>query len=634
MKTAARIVLTLFALLAGLAALVVLAAWLFGWDWLRAPVENRASAALNRPVAIEGEFDVRWDWDLSPRLILTDVSAGPAQWESTREPLVRIGRLASDVELWPLIFGRLSLNDVRAEGSDLRLYLNASGEANWPRGRSVGGQSLSIDGLTLRDTSVRYRNDRIDLSFEGTLEQFVEEDRAALTGSGTSRGRAYTAELRIGPIVQIFRSLENYPLAATVRSDPLEARFKGNVRPSDDIRLGGQLDLSGTSLDETYAFIGIPAPVTPPFNLSTRLVRTTDSWELREMSGRVGDSDLAGDVMVRREAGSPRFDAELESERLDFDDIGAIIGLPVDVSETSNAELDARSEAFAGSARIFPDAPLAVERISRIDGTLSYSARRVTGFGSDDLGRLDLELELEDQVLQLTPLALDVEPGRLELYSTTDASVSPPASDILILSNDMRLQNLVPNDQVSGRVDGRLELSGTGDSIRATLSNANGRLQAAVDNGQIRSAFVEAIGLDLLSLLATDSNQRQPVCLVTSFRIEDGMAQVDELLAHTDETVIRGTGRINLANETLDLELEANDEQLNLGTIGGPVNVGGTLRDPAIGLGSETALRGLAGVVLGAALSPAAALLATLEVDPPENSACQSTANLAASPPD
>lgn len=629
MKTATRLILILLAAIAGLIALVALAAWLIGWEWLRGPVENRASAALNRPVEIAGEFDVRWDWDFSPRFVLNDIHAGPAGWERTSEPLAHIDRLAADVAIWPLLFGRLRLNDVRAEGSSLRLHQNAAGEANWPRGRSVGGQGLIIGGLTLAETALTYRNERVGLVFDGQLAQFPDEDRAQLTGSGTSRGRPFDAELDIGPVVTIFRSMENYPLAANIRSEALMARFKGNLRPSDRVRLHGQLELSGPSLDDTYAFLGVPAPSTPPFDLATRLVRTLDSWELQDLGGRVGDSDLSGTVMIRRTNGARRFEAELASQRLDFDDIGAIIGLPVDTTESSNAELERRQQRFARSSRVFPDAPLAVERISQIDGTLSYTAARVTGFGSEDLGRLELELRLQDQVLELSPLALDGNRGRVELYSTTDASVSPPASDILVTSSGIDLQSLVPNDQVSGRVDGQLEISGTGNSIRATMATASGRLQAAIDNGLIRSAFVETIGLDLLSLLATDGAARQPVCLVTDIRIDSGQATIDSLLAHTGETVIRGSGRINLANEALDVELEANDDGPNLGSIGGPVTVGGTLRDPAIGLGGETAIRGLAGVVLGAALSPAAALLATLEVDPPDASACQATAELA-----
>ncbi|WP_420432901.1 AsmA family protein [Hyphobacterium sp.] len=154
MKTATRLIVILLATVAGLMALVALAAWLIGWEWLRGPVENRASAALNRTEMIDGAFDVRWDWDLSPRLVLGDIHAGPAGWESTSEPLAHIDRLAADVAIWPLLFGRLRLNDVRAEGSSLRLHQDASGEANddGPNPGTIGGP-VTVGG-TLRDPAI------------------------------------------------------------------------------------------------------------------------------------------------------------------------------------------------------------------------------------------------------------------------------------------------------------------------------------------------------------------------------------------------------------------------------------------------------------------------------------------------
>jgi uncharacterized protein involved in outer membrane biogenesis len=76
---------SLLSLLTGMVGLCVLAIVVFGWGWLRQPVETRASAALDRPVSIAGLFTVTWEWDLSPRLHTSAIRVGPAAVLATLE---------------------------------------------------------------------------------------------------------------------------------------------------------------------------------------------------------------------------------------------------------------------------------------------------------------------------------------------------------------------------------------------------------------------------------------------------------------------------------------------------------------------------------------------------------------------
>src|SRR5690606_41547504 len=58
----AKISLWVVAGLAGLVALLVLVVALFDWNALRPWVSEKASDALQRPVAIEGDLGVDWQW--------------------------------------------------------------------------------------------------------------------------------------------------------------------------------------------------------------------------------------------------------------------------------------------------------------------------------------------------------------------------------------------------------------------------------------------------------------------------------------------------------------------------------------------------------------------------------------------
>ncbi|MCZ3114883.1 hypothetical protein NYZ21_20820, partial [Acinetobacter baumannii] len=69
-----------------------------------------------------------------------------------------------------------------------------------------------------------------------------------------------------------------------------------------------RLALSGKNLEDLYPLLGLSMPPTPPYSVDGRLGRdirgALTTWRYHDFTGRVGDSDLAGDVDVT--TGGPR----------------------------------------------------------------------------------------------------------------------------------------------------------------------------------------------------------------------------------------------------------------------------------------------------------------------------------------
>src|SRR5437762_2755698 len=69
----------------GVVAAIVLVVVFFPWNVLRGPLAGYASARFDRPVAIDGDLDVKLGW--TTRMQIDGLSIGNIGW-STEQPMV------------------------------------------------------------------------------------------------------------------------------------------------------------------------------------------------------------------------------------------------------------------------------------------------------------------------------------------------------------------------------------------------------------------------------------------------------------------------------------------------------------------------------------------------------------------
>ena len=95
-----------------------------------------------------------------------------------------------------------------------------------------------------------------------------------------------------------------------------------------------------------------------------------------------------------------------------------------------------------------------------------------------------------------------------------------------------------------------------------------------------------------------------------------------QLAFDTTDTLILGEGTVDLKQEKLDLLLRPRPKDISILALRSPLRIGGTFKDPSFRPDfKRLGLRGAVAVALGT-ITPPAALLATIEVGPGEDSAC------------
>jgi uncharacterized protein involved in outer membrane biogenesis len=297
------------------------------------------------------------------------------------------------------------------------------------------------------------------------------------------------------------------------------------------------------------------------------------------------------------------------------------------------------------SPLLLPTFQFQFDRLRAMDATMDFNAESVQT-QKVPIRNVAFKLKLDHGNLDIDPLEFQLPEGKLDGSIDLNASGDVPHTSLDLRLSDIRLDQFKPKNAtdapVQGVMEGRLHIEGSGNSVHAIAADADGTLSAVITHGQIRAAFAELAGIDVvrgLGLLLT-SKQDVPIrCSVAEFQLHNGDAQTEHLLADTSDVLVTGDGKITLGDEKLDLNLRGQPKKFRFDRIRAPINVRGTLRHPSVSLSTPAlAKQGAAAAVLGAVATPFAAVLAFVDPGLAKNADCadltkEAEGNVALPPP-
>jgi uncharacterized protein involved in outer membrane biogenesis len=608
---------------------------IFDWNWFRGPVGRLASARLNREVVIQGDLRVH-PWSLQPKVEAYGIRVAQPDWASKADPqgagkpMAKVDRVAVEIRLPPLLRGDVVLPLLAVDRPDVRLLREASGRANWtfgdPNAPKKPLKLPAIQHFVINDGQLRYQDRQRDILFLGTVssnEHATGDGRGkfVLEGKGQLNRSPFTAVVTGGPLLNI-SPRRPYPFDARVDAGSTHVTAKGQVtKPFDLGRFETQLTVSGTDLNRLYALTGLALPNTPPYRINGRLTRNDGRFDFNKLTGRIGDSDVSGDLFVLMDRERPYLEADLRSRRLDFDDLGSLVGAAPATGRGETASPGQKIEAGQRDAtqRLLPDATLQVERVKAMDAKVKYRALAVNA-PNLPLQRVRMDLTLEKGVLTMDPLAFTFSRGDLAGKVRLDANPRVPRTDLDMRLTNAKLEDFIPiksgdgQPAIEGGVMARAKLTGYGNSVHRAASSANGQVTVVSPRGEMRQAFAELLGVNaskgLILLLSKDNRQTSIRCAVADFTVKDGVLRSNQIVADTGVVLAKGKGTIDLETERMDLRIEGDSKKPRLVRLFIPITVKGPFMAPRIGLdaGGAVAQGGIA-AALSALVTPLAAIL-------------------------
>ncbi|HWU56993.1 MAG TPA: AsmA family protein, partial [Rhizomicrobium sp.] len=555
------------------ASLVTL--YFLDWNQMRGPIGRYLSHRTGREVRIDGNLSVKlFSWQ--PRIHAGGLYVGNPHWAKVMANTSRaatVNDLLVELRLWPLLGGHLVLPFVSIDRPDILLLRDESGRTNWDSGNKAPHDAWKLPPI--RRFLVKEGHIRIDdavrrLHFTGTVssEENTDGGRAAFTlaGDGSLNKSRFIADVKGGPLLNVDES-KPYSFSADVRAGQTHAVINGRVtQPFHLDRYHAAVSVSGPSLADLYFLTGLVLPRTPPYRMILSVTRDGSLYQLHNIRAVLGGSDLGGNLTVDVSKDIPALSGRLASRVLVFEDLGPMVG--------------GGKAAPAADKHLLPDTVLHTERLRQTDAEVDYSA--ITIKSRDfPLRGLATHIGLQDGVLNLRPLTFAFTQGKISGALKIDARKDIPTSTVDARISDIHAENFIKtaDKPISGVLEARAILTGTGNSVHAAASNASGSFTAVVPSGGMRHSLAEWTGVNVLTALSlnlsgnnANTNLR---CAVASFDAKEGVLTSQQMLIDTDPVRVEGSGSINLRDETLDMRLQGSPKSFQLVRLRAPITIKG-----------------------------------------------------------
>ncbi|MEM9305402.1 MAG: hypothetical protein AAGE01_25055 [Pseudomonadota bacterium] len=523
-----------------------------------------------------------------------------------------LGFTATDAKLGRSTLSATGRLTPRAGGVDLDLDLAASGTAIEELLAVRGGRLSPRPGpydlsgrLELRSGEIRINNlvverprGTVTMTFGIALPATLRRISFDVVG----QGQDITAIVQtVGPVrfdPEPYRlAIEGLRESGDWRFDRLELdladarlRASGLLDLNDDLA-STQLaveasipDLSALSLETGQAFRPWP------FAISGHVDGTAESLAIDDLSILLGESDLTGQVRVRR-GDVPRIDADLRSQVLR-------LASPLQ-AVTPDRSAD---EPPAADGRLLPETALPVEFLERIDGALDMHVTALR-WGEADLANFALDAGIEGGILDVGRLAFDGERGSVQLraHSRPDGERRIHSLDLSAVELGVPIRNW--NDDLSTRIDLELALDSSGLTLAEILADASGMVFFHASGGRIPDwRILDNLYGNLFEQLFRRINpfrdSPEPAdleCVVTPVEIADGvLTSAPSSLLSTSQLRMTTNSRINLENEAIDISIRSTPRRalgVSAGELINPfIRLRGTLAKPKLAVDESGAL--------------------------------------------
>ena len=453
-----------------------------------------------------------------------------------------------------------------------------------------------------------------------------------LEGLGQYKDLPVKGEGKVGGMLAMQDASQPFPVQADLSVGGTRAAVVGTLRdPASLAALDLRLKLSGGSMAQLYPLTGVTLPDTPPYStdghLVARLRRQGGAVFDKDFNGKVGNSDLHGDVSFALGAPRPRLTGKLSSKLLRMADLGPLIGVPsgkaAPAQDRTRARPPARRQGPADAG--IPHRSLARHGCRCGAGSGQHHPRQQAA-----LSDLSVHVVLQDGVLTLDPLKFGMAGGSMAATARLDGSGAPLSGRIEVHARRLRLKQLFPASpsmqKTLGELHGDLALTGSGNSVAALLGSATGDVKMLVNDGVISRSLMEIAGLNVGNYVVSKlfgDDEVKINCGVADLQMKSGTMTPRVFVFDTENALIGITGTADFKNEKLNLDITPDSKGFRLFSLRSPLYVQGTFGKPDVGVKAlPLAARGAGMVALGVLLTPAAGLLALIGPSADEGNSC------------
>ena len=458
-------------------------------------------------------------------------------------------------------------------------------------------QTPLIGRLEIIGGRVGYMDAKRKIDLDGTVQtatgQAGGETQANLSLKGKLENEPLSLQFIGGSALMLRETDKPYPVDLEVSYGGTRLAIKGSVQdPFQSAGLDLQLSLSGPDLSEIFPLLGIPGPPTPPYRMTGRLQREPDIWRIDDLAWHAGDSDLSGDITVDQRQKPSQLTARLVSQHLAFADLAPLVGVTPGKTGNVAAQQKQTEQQLESRGGLFPNVPLHVERLRAVDMDITLDAKRVVAPAYLPVQALSAKVQIAEGRARVEPFNMTLGGGTVVGDLAIDARTDTPTARANLRIQDVDLAAFFRGsrffDTTKGKVQGRIQLAGTGRSLAQVMATANGDISAAMAGGTVSGLMVSLAGLQIGNALVlyVTGDDRIPIrCALGRLIFRHGVVAFDRTLIDTQKSVLHVDGQIALNTQEIRSKITADTKQFDLLNLHAPVLIGGKIRSPEISIG-------------------------------------------------
>lgn len=455
--------------------------------------------------------------------------------------------------------------------------------------------------------------------------------------TGTYRGMPLRADLH-APGVLAFVAGEAeappIPVVFEIRAGRTQLGFVGTVR--DVMRfagLTGVFNASGRSLAEVGEPLGVTLPSTGAFRLKGRLAKQGEVWNVVTDEAVVGDSRLAMALTYDAGQAVPLLSGKVGASTFFLKDLLPTVGVPPAAVAASTPKGEGKEIAQTKGGKLIPQQEFDLPSLRVMNANVLFAFDRAELGNAFDLPLqpLNAHLTLRDSRLTISDIDARTAEGSVRGMVSLDAAGPTALWRTRLRWDGVRLERWLKQERkgdapayIAGRIAGRAELQGKGNSTAKFLSSLDGSVMTTLRNGQLSHLIVEAAGLDIaqaLGVLIKGDRQLPMNCAVVDLAAKQGVLTTRTFVVDTRDSMLLIDGELSLAKETMDLRAVVSPKDFSPVALRSPIYVNGSFADPKVSIEKGPIIGRVGAAVALAFVNPFAAILPLLDPgssdDPP-----------------
>lgn len=621
--------------------------WL-GWPFLAQPFANQLSEKIDREVNFSSAaspqlgksnsntskpFQIRFLGGL--HIEAKQVKIAAPSW--SKAPHSMLGNhVVADfryIDLWRAYRAQgLNIKSLQAESLDLHLERLANGNATWKKSatnpKSRATPIPSFDNLQVNQGALNYQDAlthaNIKAKFSFTLptdKNLAENSKLTATQSvlkvdATGFYRKLPMKMELfssGSLPKKLNKTAEIPVNLTLNGRLGRAAITFNGSAQDARKLSnfsGAYTLKGPSMATLGDLVRVTLPTTSEFSSKGHITKQLSIWRVDVNKLDLGASHLNGKFIYDKGRKTPLLSGQLNGAKFLLTDLGPAFG---------SLNLNKNQQ------KVLPSRPLDLASLRAMDADIKINVTYVDLNSRllEPLSPLRGHLQLNNGVLSIQDLDARTAQGMLRGDLKLDGTGKKALWNANLRWNGVRLEKWVRQVRengavpyISGRLNGKANLSGQGISSAEMLATLKGSIQSELQNGAISHLVIEAAGLDLaqsLGVIIKGDDALPLQCAVADLVAENGVLRPKVMVLDTEDSALWLDGAVSLAKETLDLRVLVMPKDFSPVSLRSPLHVTGTFADPQTTLEKRNIGLKLAGSVLLAMINPLAAFIPLLD---------------------